>query len=170
MLLAVLKQKGIKILVFGFDQRPIVRAYITGDVTIAEIKKSFIKERRVIIKSIKDNPILIIDEYIHSGAGIFSSKSFFEDLGAKKVYTAAFSGNRYLSKNIDIFFGSDGIMYGSGTLLGKYKRLATNEFENELRTRTKVIRSKYKVMNDTYNQLIKDYKEFMKNIALGKIK
>jgi len=180
MLLAMLKEQGLKnVVVSGFDPRPITEIeeypYKEG-ATILTAIEDFKKERHALSKKIIGNTVLIIDEYGSSGKTLCKSKEFFEKLGANIVYTAQLSG-RCDSEYCSVRFFHPDIRGGLSLPPMNINRTSTGrsksfleEGEGKLRTRTNVQLSptKYKIMNDLYNQLVRDYKEFMKKIVTEK--
>lgn len=170
-LLDQFKLNNLKIPVFGFNPR-IIQAPQTykKNATAQDLFDSIVTERRAMVKTIIGNAILIIDEFGSSGGTLIDSKKFFERLGAKKVYTALFSGTWGDYKfTPDILPGPTEIPdWAQKPSCGRNKYADLSK--GILRTRTNILSSKYKVMNDFHQQLLRDYKEFMKKIARGEIK
>ncbi len=169
-LLDQLKQQNLKVPIFGINPRIIQNPQVyKKNSTLQDLLDSIVTERRAMIKTIIGNSILIIDEFGVTGDSLFASKKFFETLGAKKVYTALFSGGWDEYKfTPDILPAQNNMPDWTHKPSGGRAKFI--ERPNNLRTRTNILSSKYKVMNDFHQQLLKDYREFMKKIARGEIK
>lgn len=163
-----LKEQKIPIKIFGFDPTPLTRRRIhtpTFKPTEQQIIDAFIKERRALAKEIQRKNILIVDEFAASGDTLIKTAQFFEKIGAKKAYTAACFARVPAKMYMDIIgtLSPEQTSWYDIPVSGKqkyYKRKNTKI--EEIKTKTMTLRTKYKIINDLYAQLVKDYTDFMK--------
>lgn len=147
-----------------------------NDVVVASVNPNalnfvevFSQQRKALATRIikkKELPILIVDEY-SGGNTLNMVKKYFETLGAKIVYTAScFRGD---PNKINIVGGDfrEPSWYGKH-LLQRFKQIQKPNTRPVNRFVRIEKHPKYKVMNDLHIKLLRDYKEFMKNLITKK--